>query len=230
MVAAWSRSWWCAGLREHVQQHLLFPALARICPTEVVGVSVLDDLAGPLLLAANHTSHLDTPCLLAALPAALRRRTVVAAAADYFFRNPLLGVAVAASINAFPFPRQGQSAAALRACRQLSAAGWSLLLFPEGTRSPDGRLGVFRPGIGRLAVDLGVPVVPVRLDGLARVLPKGRHWPRRGRARVSFGPPLRFGHETAPRVAARTIEAAVRELGPPRVAPAEGRLAGRLPC
>jgi 1-acyl-sn-glycerol-3-phosphate acyltransferase len=74
-------------------------------------------------------------------------------------------------------------------------------------------LGVFRGGIGCLAVALGLPVVPVHLDGLAAALPKGRRWPRRGRARVTFGTPLRFADATPPRLATRIIEAAVRDLG-----------------
>jgi 1-acyl-sn-glycerol-3-phosphate acyltransferase len=223
-LPAWPRAPWCCHLREQLQRRLLFPAMARVCPAEVVGAETLDGLPRPLLLVANHTSHLDTPCLLAALPPALRRRTAVAAAADYWFRDPLLAAAVALGLNIFPLQRRAPAMAALRACGDLSAAGWTLLLYPEGTRSPDGRLGTFRPGIGHLAAGLGVPVVPVHLDGPATVLPKGRRWPRTGRARVRFGAPLAFGRETSPRAATMAIEAAVRALAQQ----AQGGLPGRM--
>jgi len=93
----------------------------------------------------------------------------------------------------------------------LPRQGWSLLLFPEGTRSPSGEIGPFKRGVGLLAVELGVPVVPVCLDGLARVLPKGRWPPRPGRVTVRFGAPLRFEAASAS-LAARAVEQAVRAL------------------
>jgi long-chain acyl-CoA synthetase len=137
-------------------------------------------ISGPVLLIANHASHLDALTVLAALPPAVRRRTAVAAAADYFFERRPLATLVSLALGAFPFHRQGAVSTSLAQCGDLADAGWSLLIFPEGTRSPDGRLQPFKAGIGLLARELGLPVVPIYLAGLYAVLPKGRCWPRPG--------------------------------------------------
>lgn len=209
---------------------LQFPAglaLDWLAPVEVQGAEVWRELSEPCLLAANHASHLDTAVLLRALPPG-RRRLAVAAAADYFFANPVLGAIVALAVNAFPLPRRGNPRSALRHCARLIDRGWSILVYPEGTRSPDGRIGAFRPGIGWLAAALACPVVPAHLAGLHDVLPKGRHVPRPGRVRVRFGPPLRFAAGIRPDVVAAAVEAAVRrlagELDPVMAVPAAGRL------
>jgi long-chain acyl-CoA synthetase len=150
--------------------------------------------------------------VLAALPPALRRRLAVAAAADYWFRWPLLGALARLLVNAFPMARRGCARGGLERCRALAAESWALLVYPEGTRSPDGALQPFKPGVGLLAVELGLPVVPVALAGTHACLPRGARWPRRGPAAVAFGPPLRFEHGVTREVAAFRIAAAVGVL------------------
>src|SRR5205814_5921179 len=120
----------------------------------------------------------------------IRRRTAVAAAADYFYRDPARGGAVSLLVNGFPFARAGFARAGLDACRELVAAGWSVLIYPEGTRSPTGELRPFKPGIGLLARDLQVPVVAIAVEGTRRVLPKGDRRPRPGPVTVRYGTPL----------------------------------------
>ncbi|HZR99076.1 MAG TPA: lysophospholipid acyltransferase family protein [Chloroflexota bacterium] len=174
-------------------QRLLFGLLRLVCrPLRIEGVERLRGLEPPFLLVANHASHLDTLLILMALPPGLRRRMAVAAAADYWFARPLLGGLAALLVNAFPMARRGCARAGLAACQALAEAGWALLVFPEGTRSPDGRPQPFKPGAGRLAVELGLPVVPVALVGSHACLPRGARWPRPGAAAVVFGAPLRF--------------------------------------
>jgi long-chain acyl-CoA synthetase len=190
-----------------------FALLRLIVPSEVRGGELLEGLSPPALIVANHASHLDTPLLLQALPERWRDRVAVAAAADYFFADPLVGWGVATLFNAFPFARAGNVRSSLRRCGRLLEAGWSILLFPEGTRSPTGAIGPFRAGVGVLAVELGVAVVPVRVAGTFDALPKGRHLPRRTRGAVRFGRPLRFGKGTTYAAAAAAIEEAVRALG-----------------
>lgn len=211
-LSAWQSSELGCRLRAALQRALLFPALRAVCDLEVRGREHLRGLEGPVIIAPTHASHLDTLAVLAALPGERRRWTAVAAAADYFFSRPLLGLAAELAVNAFPFARTGPARSTLRSCRQLLDEGWTLLLYPEGTRATDGVIGAFRPGIGLLAVEAGVPVVPVRLRDLEQVLPKGAYCPRPGRGRVIFGVPLRFERGTAPAAAARAIEAAARAL------------------
>ncbi|MFL5734550.1 MAG: lysophospholipid acyltransferase family protein [Chloroflexia bacterium] len=204
-----------AGLARSTLQAAAFGVLDLLAPAQVDGAEVFDHLPCPVLLAANHTSHLDTLALLRALPRHFRKHVAVAAAGDYFFANPWSGAAVTLCLNAFPFAR-ASSAGAVRAgleyCAGLLDSGWSVLLFPEGTRSLTGDIGRFRSGVGMLAAHTGAPVVPAYLHGLHRVLPKGQSIPRPGPVAVRFGPPLRFSPGTPHAQASRAIEDAVRSL------------------
>jgi 1-acyl-sn-glycerol-3-phosphate acyltransferase len=93
--------------------------------------------------------------------------------------------------NTFPIERTGGKRATSTA-RRLIGEGWSLLVFPEGTRSKDGWLGRWRHGAARLAIEYGIPVVPVALRGTYSAMPRGRNWPLKGRPPVSvrFGEPM----------------------------------------
>jgi len=142
----------------------------------------------------------------------VRRRVCVAAAADYFFSRRWLAITVALLLNAFPFSRSGAVRATLEWCGELLDEGWSLLVFPEGTRSTDGRIGTFRTGIGLMALELGVPVVPVRVRGTYESWPKGQRWPRKHPVEVTFGPPIRLNPAMTYDAAAEMLEAAVRAL------------------
>ena len=174
--------------RGAVQGALLFPAVRACCrPMRVEGVERLRDLRGPALFIANHSSHLDTPTALRALPARIRKRTAVAAAADYFYAGRFRGAIVSLALGAFPFSREGAVRASLQYCGELVDKGWSILVYPEGTRSPTGSLQPFRAGIGLLASELRVPVVPIWLDGLNQVLPKGASRPRPGPVAARIG-------------------------------------------
>jgi len=141
---------------------------------------------GPLLLAANHSSVLDPPLVGVVLP-----RELDFLAKAELFRLPLVG-ALIRRLNAHPVERAGSDAAALRMALRLLEAGRALLVFPEGTRGPEGRLRPGRPGTGMLAALSGAPVVPVYIEGSGRALPRGAAFPRPHRVTVSFGAPLRF--------------------------------------
>jgi 1-acyl-sn-glycerol-3-phosphate acyltransferase len=168
-------------------------------------------------LVANHSSHLDTLCLLAALPMNRRHRAFPAAAADYFFQSvPRIWLA-AVVVNALPFSRQVHIRQSLNLCQQLLAnPGNVLILFPEGTRSTTGKLGKFKPGIGALLAGVDVPVLPCHLAGAARAWPKGKLVPRPVKVRLRIGLPKNYsslppGRESAALVATE-LEQAVREL------------------
>lgn len=143
-----------------------------------------------LVVVANHGSHADTAALLAALPAAAR--PVFAAAADYWFAVPLRRAVATGLAGILPVPRGpgGGYPALLAAAGPALAAGHTVVVYPEGTRSTDGRVGAFRSGAVRLARDCGVPIVPVALVGPREVLPKhGRL--RRAPMEVRIGTPRR---------------------------------------
>ncbi len=189
------------------------PVVRMVARPDVDGLEHLLGIDGPVLLCPNHTSHLDAPSVRYVLPPRERDRTAIAAAADYFFAGGLLGPVVALATGAFPFGRTEHVRASLERVGSYLDAGWNVLVFPEGTRSTTGELGPLKSGIGLLATQLDVPVVPVGIQGAYRILPKGDHLPRRrGRVLVRFGAPLNFEPGcTVPEATAR-IEAAMRQL------------------
>lgn len=172
----------------------------------------LSGLDGPLIFAANHHSHLDTPLLLTSIPEPWRHKVVVGAAADYFFAGRLAGSLSALAIGAIPIERAKVSRRSADAMADLVEQGWSLLIFPEGGRSPDGWGQPFRGGAAYLATRTGAPVVPVHLEGTGRILRKGRRMPRPSSTSVAFGRALTAeAGENAARFAAR-IEREVAAL------------------
>ena len=128
----------------------------------VSGLENLHGLEPPFIVAANHSSHMDTPALLLALPPRLRRRTLVVAAADYFYKNRLVGGLVSLSLGTVPLDRKRGGAESIGTIEQLLAEGWAVLAFPEGSRTRDGRLHRGKTGIARLATSARVPVLPVK--------------------------------------------------------------------
>jgi long-chain acyl-CoA synthetase len=209
----WPRRTPARTARAVLQWMVISPLLAVLCPTQVTGLEHLENLPGPLLFSANHTSHLDTPILRKVLPAGYRRRLSVAAAADYWFANPLLGFSSSLLFNSYAMARRGAVRPSMEHTVDLVDAGWSVLIFPEGTRSPDGHMQPFKTGVGLLAVELGVPVVPIFLRGVYEVFPKGAWAPHRGPVEVTIGEPLRFPPRMDHAEAAKGIEQKIRELG-----------------
>ena len=178
----------------------------------VVGADHLEELVEPVIVCPTHASHLDSSALRLALGPRHRRRLAPAVAADYFTVSRRRWF-FAAWLGAFPFNRSGRGGAeSFVTAERLLAAGWSVLIFPEGTRSQTGELGSFRPGAGLLAVRTHRQVLPVRIRGTAAALPKGSRIPRRAWAEVRFGAPLcALPGEDARAFTAR-LEAAIRSL------------------
>jgi 1-acyl-sn-glycerol-3-phosphate acyltransferase len=187
----WARSRVAVVLRSGLRRGLLRPVTWSQTRPVVEGVEYLENLRGPAVFVANHSSHLDAPLVVSSLPRRFADRLAVGAAADYFFDARVRAAATVLFFNAFPVERHGS-----RRLRSLAVDllddGWSLLLFPEGTRSEDGWMSAFKPGTAQLCVSRGVPVVPVALRGAYAAMPRGRNWPVRGRPRISvrYGRPL----------------------------------------
>ena len=165
-----------------------------------------------LVIVANHCSHLDTLCLLAALPLRKLHRAFPAAASDYFFQSiPRLWIA-AVVVNALPFARQIHVRQSLSLCEQLLAnPGTILVIFPEGTRSTTGETQEFKCGIGALVAGRDVAVVPCFIDGSFRAWPKGRRLPRPKRVRLIVGTPRNYRSRNTDKIDISAIATELRE-------------------
>jgi len=224
---AWNRSWPARALRNASLATWILPLGRVFAWLRVDGRDHLDRIHGPVIFAANHQSHMDTPVILTALPSRWRYRTSTAMAKEFFkahffpeqygrgarFTNSLNYYLAALFFNAFPLPqREAGARQTLQYIGDLVAHDWSVLIFPEGKRSDAGEVGRFMPGVGMIASRLGVPVVPVRIVGLDKVLHHTWRMARPGHVRVLFGKPLHLTGDDYEALA-KQVENAVRDLG-----------------
>jgi len=160
---------------------------------------------GGCVVVANHASHADTAVLLAALPA--KAQPVFAAAADYWFDVPVRRFVAGSLAGILPVRRSGGDTYArlLAAARPALKAGRTVVIYPEGTRSTDGKVGEFHSGAMRLARDCGVPIVPVAVLGTAEVLPKGASFISHAPMQVRIGEPVDPHGTSAPGLRARVM-------------------------
>jgi 1-acyl-sn-glycerol-3-phosphate acyltransferase len=213
----WARTFAARFTRLAVLETVMRPTVRLLADPDREGLDRLEDLRNqdpvpPLIFAANHHSHVDTMLMLTSLPEPWRHRSFVAAASDYFFKTRVTGTLSALVLNAIPIERSKVSRRSADDAAELINEGWSLVIYPEGGRSPDGWGQAFKGGAAYLAIRCGVAVVPVHLEGTGRILRKGKTTPRPSRTRVTFGAPLRAGEgEDSRRFAAR-IEHAVAAL------------------
>lgn len=194
----WARTAPARALRGSVLMGLLGPAMDFYTRRTVVGLEHFEGLTAPVVFVANHSSHMDTPAILRALPRAWRRRTVVAAAADYFYSKRRLAYAVSVFFSTVPMARDGRGLDSTTTAHldRVMREGWSLVMFAEGTRSRDGSVGRLRSGAAVLAAQHDLPLVPIHVSGTHEVMPVGLYWMQRrpGNARhpiaIRFGPPI----------------------------------------
>jgi 1-acyl-sn-glycerol-3-phosphate acyltransferase len=172
----------------------------------------------PFVMIANHTSHLDALVLAAALPYRLCDCVFPVAAGDVFFDTPVTSLFSATLLNALPMWRKNCGSHALAELKKrLIEEPCGLILFPEGTRSRDGLLGLFKPGLGMLTAGTAVPVIPCHVSGAFHAFPPAARWPRPRKILLRIGEPLVFDSVPNRRagweeISARTEEA-VRRLG-----------------
>jgi 1-acyl-sn-glycerol-3-phosphate acyltransferase len=201
---------------EMLRKAMLYPAMKLLTPVKVAGQGNLKEIeksGEPVIFVANHSSHLDTPAVLAALPGKLRQRTRVAAAADYFYSSQWKGAMSSLLMNTVPFVRKGEGCVhSLERMGTVLDSENSLLIFPEGTRTPNGLTHTFKKGVGVLAARTGVRIVPVYIKGTFEAMPKGSKFPRAQQITVTFGEPVRFAKGASPCQITRQIENRVREL------------------
>lgn len=213
--SAWARRPSARIARSAIVETMIRPSIAAVAKPDRIGVDrlrALDEKQNALFVA-NHHSHLDTSLLLTSIPHPWRHRLVVAGAADYFFDKRTKAVLSALAIGAFPLDRSSAGRAAADLSADMLDEGNSLLIFPEGGRSPDGWGQPFKGGAAYLALRCEVPIVPVYLAGTGHVWRKGQRLPKPARTSVIFGDPIwPVEGENTRRLNAR-VEAAVATLG-----------------
>jgi long-chain acyl-CoA synthetase len=216
----WPMRWLRAGFGEAVIRPLTWllakPAVVNTAPGKM-------DSGETMLIVANHVTAFDAALLLYALPGKVRRRVAVAMSGEMLedfrhFRNPYPGpkygrfnlfgplsyLLVTAFYNVFPLPRQRDFQPSFSHAGEAMDRGFNVMVFPEGARSPEGKIARFRPGIGLLVKQSGVPVLPMALRGLGELKTRQMSWFRSGMIEVVVGQPIRFSVlETEANITAR---------------------------
>src|ERR1700676_5412550 len=233
----WAQRWPVPWIRAFVYYLLTWPATHLLAHPCVFGRENLRGVKGPVLVVSNHVLYLDVGFVLAALPLRLRHRLAVAMGGErlaqmrrhrftvndheeppeWFFLHRWLErmnyFLVVALFNIFPLPKHSGFRESFRFAGDLADRGWSVLVFPEGDMTPDGKLQPFRTGIGLLANNLRLPVVPIRIDGAYEIREEHSRFTRPGRIRVHIGKPLDFLASSDPQHIARELERCVAGLG-----------------
>jgi 1-acyl-sn-glycerol-3-phosphate acyltransferase len=213
----WQISWWAQVARRALRYHTVTRHVRAACdPFTVRGRDNLDGFKGPAIFIGNHSSHLDALVLHAALPERFRRRLTFGSAADRWFLKGRKGIQKqgwynSLTLNGFPIKRGGGSAS-LDHAKWLLDKGWNVVIFPEGTRTTTGKIGKFKHGVALLALEKGVPVVPVFMGGLRELRPKGSLTTLRGPATAAIGNPIHFAPGTSVADATHEMYAAMEAL------------------
>ena len=207
----WGMRWWCRIARGTIQRAVIFPLMALPYGLKMTGRENLEGVTGPVLFASNHNLGLDNPLIIKTVPLKWRRRMAVAGAAE-LWRNPVWWVVNPLLGNGFPVAREGSVRPSLENMGRIMDDGWSVLIYPEGELTVGGPIKPFMNGIGLVAVEGRVPVVPLRLHIHKLGSPAAFPILRRGSVEIRFGEPLHFPPGTDYQHATSTIENAVKSL------------------
>jgi len=209
----WQTSAWARVVRRAGRPFVIDRYVRRYCrPFTVEGRANLQDFRGGAIVIANHSSHFDTPVVLAALPGRVRGKIAIAAAADKFYavrRKRTWWYSL--FLNTFPVHRGGGTKQ-LEYPMSLLRRGWSILIYPEGGRSKSGQVQKFKHGPAIMAMQAGVPVIPVYIEGLRDVMPKGQREPRPAAVRARIGAPVTLDGVTSVSDGTALLENAMRAL------------------
>ncbi len=214
----WARSLPARAARKVIVAGPMRLGVKLIADPEVVGTDRLEDLrqrddVPAVIFAPNHHSHVDTPLIITVVPEPWRSKLFIAAAADFFFDKRVKGTASALVLNALPIDREVTGRKNSDQIRKLIDEGWSLVIYPEGGRSPDGWGQEFKGGAAYLSARTGAAVVPVFIDGSGAIFGKGMKRLKPGRTKVVFGSPMWPTEGESTRRFNSRIEAAVVALG-----------------
>jgi len=223
----WTLRWPVTWMRLLAHYLLLRPAIILLGWPRIEGRERLRGVAGPLLLVSNHVADVDAGFILTALPARLRYRVATATGGEALeaLRSPapergffariydrtqwILGVML---LNLFPLPREAGFRKSFAYAGEAVDRGYSILVFPEGRHTTDGKMNPFRPGIGLLAGNLGIPVLPMRIDGLFERKQAGKKFAPPWTIRVRIGTPMTLPPGSDPEKIAAELQKAVEQL------------------
>ncbi len=223
----WALRWPTSWLRLASHYLLARPAVFLLGKPRVTGRENLRGVRGPLLVISNHVADVDIGFIQYALPARIRHKLATATGGEALesLRSPspdlawfkriydraqwTLGVAL---LNLFPLPRQSSFRKSFAYAGEAVDRGYSVLVFPEGKHSEDGKLCPFRTGVGLLANNLRIPILPMRIDGLFAIKKAGKKFAAPGKIHVRIGRPMQFAPESDPKEIARALQNAVEKL------------------
>jgi long-chain acyl-CoA synthetase len=223
----WQLTWPIRLIRLVVYYSLAWPATMILAGPTFGGREKLRVSPGPVIIACNHVTYLDAGFVLAALPARLRHHLVTSMDGEQLasMRRPEKGTAfwrgllerlkyflVVALFNVFPLPRVSGFRESFTFAGKLASRGESILIFPEGELTKTGETGRFLPGVGLLAANLQIPVVPMRVDGLYKLRLKRQRLAPRGTVFVSIGEPVQFRPEQSPEEISQQLKASIEAL------------------
>lgn len=176
--------------RKAVRALVTRPVIKTLLKTKVEGKENAADLSGAFVVVGNHSSHLDAPMVFSLLPSNVTANLATGAAADYFYRRKAISKLTSLFFNTYPVERPGKKTkkpgAAVGMTGRLLRDGIPILLFPEGTRSRDGKLGLFKPGAAALAIKFDVPVLPLAMTGGGEAMPVGASFPKLNHPKVAM--------------------------------------------
>ncbi len=186
----WSRKKPVRVLRAMLLDNIVRPSAYMLTRPKVHGAEYLGTLDGPIIFASNHASHLDTSLIISSLPVKFRHHIAVAAASDYFFDTKLKAFIWAFAFASIPIERNKVNRKSSDLAVELIRSGWSLLIFPEGGRTPDGWGQEFKSGTAYLAQKTMTPIVPIYISGTRRIMAKDTRKIVPGKTEVRFGRPI----------------------------------------
>lgn len=223
----WAQRWWMRLIRLSVYYLLAWPATVLLGYPRVRGREKLRGVRGPALIISNHVAYLDPGLLMKALPLRFRHRLAVAMVGErllvmkrpprerHWFLQLVDRVSYALVVglfNLFPLPQETGFRESFAFAGESVDRGYSVLVFPEGERTQTGKMAPFQTGIGLLALNLGVPIIPMRIDGLFELKYPRRHYARPGTITITIGSPIEIDRTKTAAEIARKLETLVASL------------------
>jgi 1-acyl-sn-glycerol-3-phosphate acyltransferase len=220
----WQTSLWARIVRRAGRHWITGKHVNAYCrPFAIDGRENLKGFTGAAIVIANHSSHFDTPVTVSALPEGIRGKLLVAAAADKFYGSRKKRTWWYSLFHGtFPVHRGGGTKQ-LEYPMALFKKGWSILIYPEGGRSKSGQVQRFKHGVAIMAMQCKVPVIPIYIEGLRNVMPKGQREPRPAAVSARIGKPVWLTGAGSVPEGTTMLENAMRELAgiPPHHAHAQ---------